>query len=98
MRRSICALALALAAPAAAPRLQAAEPRAAMERVPDRRPDEGEGPYRRLVIRGATLIDGSGAPPLGPVDIVIEGNRITDIQGVGYPKVPIDTARRPRRG
>ena len=42
---------------------------------PDRA--EGDGPYNRLVIRGATLIDGAGGPPRGPVDIVIEGNRIT---------------------
>ena len=37
--------------------------------APDRA--EGEGPYERLVIRGAILIDGTGAPPYGPVDIVI---------------------------
>ena len=28
---------------------------------PDRA--EGDGPYDRLVIRGATLIDGAGGPP-----------------------------------
>lgn len=50
-----------------------------MERVPDRQPGEGDGPYGRLVISGATLIDGSGAPPEGPVDIVVEGNRIAAI-------------------
>ena len=44
--------------------------------APDRGPDDGEGPYGRLIIRGATLIDGTGAPPIGPVDIVIENNRI----------------------
>ncbi|MCG8503725.1 MAG: hypothetical protein MI755_03885, partial [Sphingomonadales bacterium] len=41
---------------------------------------DGEGPYQRLVIRGATLIDGSGAPPIGPVDIVIDGNRIDAVE------------------
>ncbi|MCA1749883.1 MAG: amidohydrolase, partial [Sphingomonadales bacterium] len=50
-----------------------------MERVADRQPGEGDGPYARLVIAGATLIDGSGAPPEGPVDIVLEGNRIAAI-------------------
>ncbi|GIT74893.1 MAG: hypothetical protein Ct9H300mP29_8870 [Candidatus Neomarinimicrobiota bacterium] len=40
---------------------------------PDRA--EGDGPYDRLVIRGATVIDGAGGPPRGPVDIVIEGNQ-----------------------
>jgi hypothetical protein len=31
---------------------------------PDRA--EGEGPFKRLVIRGATVIDGAGGPPRGP--------------------------------
>ncbi|MCS6818244.1 MAG: amidohydrolase family protein [Blastocatellia bacterium] len=64
--------------------------------APDRRPDEGEGPFERLIIRGATLIDGTGAPPIGPVDIVIEGNRIKEIRSVGYPGVPIREAGRPQ--
>src|SRR5205085_12354806 len=63
--------------------------------APDRKPGEGEGPFQRLIIRGATLIDGTGAPPVGPVDIVIEGNRIREIRSVGYPKVPIRTEDRP---
>ena len=63
---------------------------------PDRA--EGEGPFKRLVNRGATVIDGSGGPPRGPVDIVIEGNRIASIVGVGYPGVPIDDDRRPKEG
>ncbi|GMM94037.1 amidohydrolase family protein [Qipengyuania sp. MTN3-11] len=48
----------------------------AMERVPDRFEGEGAGPYGRLLIQGATVIDGTGAPPSGPVDILVEGNRI----------------------
>ena len=64
--------------------------------APNRR--EGDGPFPRLVIRGVTLIDGSGGPPRGPVDIVIENNRIADIVPVGTPGVPVDSARRPRRG
>ena len=72
----------------------AAEPR--MERVPDRQPGEGAGPFRRLVIRGATLIDGSGAPPRGPVDIVVAGNRIESIRGAGTPGLPLRDAREPR--
>jgi imidazolonepropionase len=38
--------------------------------------DRGLGPFKRLVLRGATVIDGTGAPPIGPTDIVIENNRI----------------------
>ena len=60
---------------------------------PDR--SEGDGPYDQLIIRGATLINGTGAPPIGPVDIVVEQNRITTIKTVGYPGVPIDDKDRP---
>ena len=58
----------------------------------------GEGPYERLVIRGATVIDGAGAPPTGPVDVVVEGGRITAISPVGAPGLPISSSRRPAAG
>lgn len=61
---------------------------------PDRA--EGEGPFKRLIIRGATLIDGTGAPPRGPMDIVIEGNRIKEIKSVGYPGLEIKEDSRPQ--
>ena len=57
---------------------------------------EGEGPFDRLILRGATVIDGTGAPAVGPVDIVIERNRITQIRNVGFPGIPIDETRRPQ--
>ena len=70
------------------------------ERKSDPRPaparHEGEGPFPKLIIRGVTLIDGTGAPPRGPVDIVIENNRITRVVSVGYPFAKIDTAERPK--
>ncbi len=56
---------------------------------------EGDGPYTQLIIRGATLINSTGAPPIGPVDIVIEDDEIVDIMVVGYPGVEIDSSRRP---
>ena len=59
---------------------------------------EGDGAFERLVLRGGTLIDGTGAPAIGPVDIVIEKNRITEIQVVGYPGVDIPPERRPDPG
>jgi hypothetical protein len=62
--------------------------------APDRK--EGEGPWTRLIIRGVTLVDGTGAPPIGPVDIVIEGNRIREVRSVGFPKVPIKPESRPK--
>jgi imidazolonepropionase-like amidohydrolase len=66
--------------------------------TPDRPAGEGDGPFERLVLRGVTLIDGSGAPPQGPVDIVISGNRITEVRSVGYPGLPVRTERRPSKG
>ncbi|MGB5188479.1 amidohydrolase family protein [Robiginitalea sp.] len=54
-----------------------------------------EGPFDQLIIRGATLINGNGAPPQGPVDIVIEKNRIVKVSVVGYPGVAIEADRRP---
>lgn len=55
-----------------------------------------EGPFSQLIIRGVTLINGNGAPPRGPIDIVVEGNKITQIKVVGYPGVPIDNSKRPK--
>lgn len=62
--------------------------------APDRA--EGEGPFSRMILRGVTVIAGTGAPPVGPVDIVIEGNRIADIRSVGNPGAPIDPEGRPQ--
>ena len=56
---------------------------------------EGDGPHERLILRGATYVDGAGSPPLGPVDIVIEGDRIAEIRSVGFPMAPIDESGRP---
>jgi hypothetical protein len=56
---------------------------------------EGSGPYNQLIIRGVTLINGNGAPPIGPVDVVIENNIIKQVSVVGYPGVPIPEKNRP---
>ncbi|WP_138430069.1 amidohydrolase family protein [Fodinibius saliphilus] len=56
----------------------------------------GDGPYEKLIIRGVMLVDGTGSPPRGPVDIVVQGNRITSIRSVGYPGIPIDEDQRPK--
>jgi len=45
--------------------------------VPER--EEGEGQYERLVLRGAYIIDGTGAPAYGPADVVVENDRISEI-------------------
>ena len=85
--KCLTALVLALLAPAAL---------AQIEPAPDRAAGEGEGPYPQLILRGVTVINGTGAPANGPLDIVIRGNRIERIAGVGYPGVPIDPQRRPK--
>src|SRR5690606_30171231 len=74
----------------------AAAARAQIEPAPDRRPGEGDGPYPQLILRGVTLVNGTGAPTTGPVDIVIRGNHIERIANVGYPGVAIDPAHRPK--
>jgi len=60
--------------------------------------DRGAGPFKRLILRGATILDGTGAPQWSPADIVVEGGRIVAIEKVGTPKKAIDPARRPAAG
>jgi imidazolonepropionase-like amidohydrolase len=62
---------------------------------PNRADHEGQGPHARLILRNANLISGEGAPVVGPVDIVIEKNRIANIVSVGHPGVPILPDGRP---
>ncbi|MBZ6377699.1 amidohydrolase family protein [Pacificimonas aurantium] len=76
--------------------VQAVKPRAGADAGPDRGPNEGFGPYNKWVVRAVTLIDGSGAPPRGPVDIVIEGDTIADILPAGTPGLPLKDGREPR--
>ncbi|MCX7384293.1 MAG: amidohydrolase family protein [Alphaproteobacteria bacterium] len=60
--------------------------------------DRGLGPFKRMVLRGATVIDGTGAPPWGTVDIVVEGGKIAEIRRVGTPGMPLKAAGRPDGG
>ena len=53
--------------------------------APARRPGEGVGPFNRMVIRNVMVIDGTGGPPYGPMNVIVSGNRITAIQGAGTP-------------
>ncbi len=55
--------------------------------APDRK--EGEGPFPVLMISGVMLVNGEGSPPMGPVNIRIEGDRIAAIEGA------TDSAREP---
>ncbi len=91
-RHGFCAGAIVLAAVLGLVGQVAAQ----MEPTTRRGVDEGEGPFDRLILRGATVIDGTGAPPRGPVDIVVEGDRIAEVRSVGFPKVPIGDRSRPQ--
>ncbi len=91
-RTSLLALVLALAARLGASAVHAE----AIKSIPKAPPRaEGEGPWHRLILRGVTVIDGTGAPPFGPADIVIDGNRIVAVESVGAPGMPIDPKKRP---
>jgi hypothetical protein len=63
------------------------------EKAPDRK--IGKGPYKRLILRGGIVINGEGAPARGPMDIVIENDRIIRMVNVGNPGVPIKNRNRP---
>jgi imidazolonepropionase-like amidohydrolase len=90
------ALAAALACAWLAPAVVLAQ-RQALAPAPTRGPDEGAGPFQTLVVRGVMLIDGTGAPPRGPMDVVVEGNRITAIRSAGTPGLPLRANRPPEK-
>jgi imidazolonepropionase-like amidohydrolase len=56
--------------------------------APDR--TRGEGPFERLILRDVMLVNGEGAPAVGPMDVLIEGNRIKEIRNLGilFPTPP----------
>jgi imidazolonepropionase-like amidohydrolase len=64
--------------------------------APDRRAGEGLGPFKTLAIRGVTVIDGTGAPPAGPMDVIVEGNRIARIVSAGTPGTTLRPNRPPQ--
>ncbi len=83
--RSAIALSLAvtpLMGPAAAP---------VSDPIPARK--EGVGPFNRTVLRNVTMVDGTGAPAQGPIDIVLSGDRIAEIRAIGAPGAIKDSAR-----
>ncbi len=68
---------------------------AQVQKAPDRG-EVGDGPHSQLILRGLTLINGNCAPPIGPVDIVIEGNKIVSTSTVGVPGMDINPNGRPK--
>jgi hypothetical protein len=61
-------------------------------------PPAGGQRYKRLVIRNAMIVDGSGKPASGPYDIVVENDLIAQIAGLDPVAVKEGTARRPAAG
>ena len=60
-------------------------------------PTHGRRPAR-LIIRNATIVDGSGAPASGPADIVVEGTTISDVVWLDPVAMREGRARRPAIG
>jgi hypothetical protein len=60
-------------------------------------PDIAGRRHSRLVIRGAMVVEGVGTPAAGPKDIVVEGNRITQVAAVDPVAVAQGSGRRPAR-
>ena len=55
--------------------------------------EESLGKFEHLVIANAMVIDGTGAPPQGPLSIHIENDRIVNITGVGVSSMHMDGAQ-----
>src|SRR5215212_4288911 len=53
--------------------------------------------FKSVVVRGATIVDGSGKPAAGPYDIVLENDVIRQIVGVDA-GAAIGSNRRPAKG
>jgi imidazolonepropionase-like amidohydrolase len=87
----MAALVIAVAAIAWLP--AAASAQAGAEPIPRR--DEGEGPWERLILRGVNVVDGTGAPTRGAMDVVVEKGCIVGINSVGAPQLAIDPEDRP---
>ncbi len=95
--RSVSFLSLAALIVSSAPAAFAQERSDQLIAAPNRRSDEGKGPFKTMVIRGGLLIDGTGGPPRGPVDIVIEGNRIAAVRSAGTPGLAPKADRDPKK-
>src|SRR5688500_10021284 len=85
----------------AAPQAPAGQPASAQQpgggreglaAAPNRRAAAGRGPVEALASRGGVLVDGSGAPPPGPVGVRVQGNRSTAGRGAGTHGLPPRTA------
>jgi hypothetical protein len=58
---------------------------------------EGTGPYARAVLRNVIVVNGTGAPAQGPLDLVLAQDRIAETRSIGAPGA-IDASKRAERG
>lgn len=58
---------------------------------------EGLGPYKRVVLRNVTIVNGTGAPAQGPYDLVLSNDRIAELRSIGNPGA-IDAKLRAEKG
>ena len=65
-------------------------------RIPMPEPDLSKAPVQ--VLRGATLIDGTGANPVSNAVVVIRGNRIQEVGRLGQVTIPEEAALIPAEG
>ena len=93
---SLVAVAAQMPAPAPTPAVRQGGRGGGDTPAPARKAGEGVGPFKKMVIRGVTVIDGTGGPPSSPMDIVVEGNRITSVRQAGWPGLPMAANREPR--
>jgi imidazolonepropionase-like amidohydrolase len=93
--RSATAIGILLAAQGTTGLAQAQQGASVADPIPAR--TQGAGPFNRTVLRNVTMIDGTGAPAQGPVDIVLSGDRIAEIRTIGAPKA-IDPSARAAKG
>ncbi len=94
--RRLCGVMIAVGIAAAAPFPAAVAQEESTDPKPAPPRAEGEGPFARLIIRNATVIDGTGAPPRGPMDIVVEGNRIKTLFAVDAAAGDMRSSKRPQ--
>ena len=52
---------------------------------------EGEGPFDRLILRGVTVIDGTGAPAISNATVLLNGQRIEEVGPTGAVALPPNT-------
>ncbi len=55
--------------------------------------DEAQGPFDKLIIKNAFLIDGAGSPLQGPVSIFIKNDRIEKIVGAGTGSIELGSIK-----